>query len=134
MRGNQRRTTRRLSVILAVALAGSMLVGCGGGGSKSDTATSSVTPVPVTAPPSAAATIAISGFAFGAPVTVAPGEVVTVVNSDPVPHTVTANDGRSFDARVGPDGRTFLTAPTRPGSYAFTCTIHPTMHGTLVVR
>lgn len=117
------------AVIVAVGLAG-----CDRGGLTSDTATASVTPVPVTAPPTAAGTLSISGFAFGPPLTVAPGQVVSIVNADPVPHTVVADDKQSFDVQVGPNGRAFLTAPTAPGSYPFTCTIHPMMHGTLIVR
>jgi plastocyanin len=123
----------RASVVVLAALAGLLLVGCGRGSLTSDTATATVRPMAVTAPPAAAATISISGFNFGAPVTVSPGQVVTVVNADPAPHTVTADDKHSFDASVAPDGRTFLTAPMTPGRYPFTCTVHPMMHGTLIV-
>lgn len=132
--GRPFRSTPAIRAAVGVVLVGTALVGCASGSLKSDTATSSVTPAPVTAPASAAATISISGFAFGAPVTVQPGQVVTVVNADPAPHTVTADDKHSFDAHVAPNGQTFLTAPTAPGSYPFTCTVHPMMHGTLIVR
>lgn len=132
--GRPARSVPAVRAALGAVLAAAALAGCGSGSLTSDTATGSITPAPVTAPPSAAATISISGFAFGAPVTVQPGQVVTVVNADPAPHTVTADDKHSFDAHVDPDGRTFLTAPTAPGSYPFTCTVHPMMHGTLIVR
>ena len=126
-----RTTPMRLAIgVAAVALAAA---GCNSGGLKSDTATSSVTPVPVTAPAAVPGTITIQSFDFGSPLTVSPGQAITVVNMDPAPHTVTADDGHSFDTPVAPDGRAFLAAPKAPGRYPFHCTVHPTMHGTLVV-
>lgn len=79
----------------------------------------------------AGASLAIQGFAFGA-TTVAPGGQVTVDNGDDAPHTVTATGG-AFDADVGPAGTTTFAAPGDPGTYAFTCQIHPDMSGTLTV-
>ena len=56
-----------------------------------------------------------------------------MVNQDSAPHTVTADDG-SFDASAAPSGGTgSFTAPATPGSYAFHCSVHPNMHGTLTV-
>jgi plastocyanin len=78
------------------------------------------------------ATIRISGFAFSA-VSAPAGATVTVSNTDGVAHTVTADNG-SFDVTVPAKGATTIVAPTKPGSYRFTCSIHPNMHGTLVVR
>lgn len=68
------------------------------------------------------------------PLAVAPGQVVEVVDKDGEPHTLTATDG-SFDTgsfEAGDPGR--FTAPSKAGTYAFTCTIHPSMTGTLTVR
>lgn len=74
------------------------------------------------------------GFAPN-PLEVAPGTVVTVKNADPVaPHTVTSDDGTSFDTGNLAAGATgTFTAPTTPGDYAYKCSIHPTMTGTLTV-
>jgi plastocyanin len=122
-----------VTAVLALALA-LTAVGCGRGSLTSDTATSSVTPQPVTAPPVLATSITIQSFAFGAPITVSPGQVLTIVNSDPAPHTVTADDGHSFDTPVSPGGRATMTAPSAAGRYPFSCVVHPTMHGMLIVR
>jgi plastocyanin len=68
------------------------------------------------------------------PITASPGQVVRVLDGDDEPHTVTAEDG-SFD--TGSFDKTepgTFTAPTKPGTYAFICSIHPSMHGTLTVR
>ena len=79
------------------------------------------------------ATIAISGMKFTSPASVAPGATVTVTNSDGAEHTVTADAGNAFNVEVeGKETATF-TAPTQPGTYAFHCTYHPTMHGQLIV-
>ena len=75
--------------------------------------------------------IRISDFSFSTPPSVAPGAEVTVVNDDSSFHTVTAADG-SFDV-AAPSGTVTFTAPDEPGEYAFACTPHPNMTGTLVV-
>jgi plastocyanin len=87
------------------------------------------------APASAAGTITIQGFAFSAPLTVAPGTQITVLNKDGAEHTVTADSAGGFDVTVPAEGTATFTAPNAPGSYAFHCSVHPQMkHGTLVVK
>ena len=49
-------------------------------------------------------------------------------------HTVTAAKRRLRHRRIGAKATVNLVAPTAPGSYRFTCLIHPQMSGTLVVR
>ena len=78
--------------------------------------------------------IAIADMKFSAPLTVAPGATVTVVNSDSVEHTVTADSGNAFNVEVGDNGTATFTAPTQPGTYAYNCTYHPAMHGQLIVQ
>ncbi|WP_427174567.1 cupredoxin domain-containing protein [Arthrobacter sp. 92] len=97
---------------------------------------SSVMPSTTEARPNSATTaITIKDFAFGTPITVAPGATVTVTNQDSADHTVTADQGQAFDAKVkGSGGTATFTAPSRPGTYAFHCTHHPNMHGTLTVK
>ncbi len=79
-------------------------------------------------------TITIAGFAFGQPLTVAPGATVEVVNSDAAPHNVTAADGSFETPDLGQDETATFTAPTEPGTYEFTCSLHPEMIGSLVVE
>lgn len=87
------------------------------------------------APASAADTITIQSFAFSAPLTVAPGTQITVMNKDGVEHTVTADTTGGFDVTVPAGGTATFAAPSAPGSYAFHCSIHPQMaHGTLIVK
>ncbi|MEO5781477.1 UNVERIFIED_ORG: plastocyanin [Arthrobacter sp. UYEF10] len=72
---------------------------------------------------------------YGAPLTVAPGAIVTVTNMDSAGHTVTADLGQAFDVDVrGSGGTATFTAPSAPGSYAHHCTYHPNMRGTLIVK
>lgn len=121
-----------LAVLLVPVLAG--LGGCAAGGgspappsSASQAATGGSTAV--------ATSITIKDFGYGAPVTVSPGAMVTVTNLDSAPHTVTADEGSAFDADVKGSGATAtFTAPSQPGTYAYHCTYHPNMRGTLVVK
>jgi plastocyanin len=80
------------------------------------------------------ATITIAGFAFGKPLTVAPGATIKVVNTDAAPHNVTAADGSFETPDLNQDDTANFTAPTTPGNYEFTCTLHPEMTGTLTVE
>ena len=74
-------------------------------------------------------------FSFeGATVTIQAGGKVTWKNMGQTPHTATADDG-SFDTGTVDPGK--LKAETKafkqPGTFAYHCTIHPQMHGTVVV-
>ena len=116
----------RTSLFLAALLTG--VAGCASGGGS---------PAPTSAPAStpSASTITVKSFAFGDPITVSPGSTVTVTNRDTAKHTVTADQGQAFDVEVKSGGGTAtFTAPSQPGTYAFHCTYHPTMHGTLTVK
>jgi plastocyanin len=66
-------------------------------------------------------------------ITVKPGATVTVVNKDSVAHTVTSTKGafNTMDVNGG-QSKTF-TAPNTPGTYAYICSIHQYMSGTLIV-
>lgn len=124
----------RLAAAAAMTL---LLAACGGssgGGSASPTATTSeTTGASASSSAAAGAQITIAGFSFGGPLTVKAGQTVSVKNSDSVAHTVTADDGTSFDASVDANATATFTAPSKPGTYKYHCTIHPQMHGTLVV-
>jgi plastocyanin len=79
--------------------------------------------------------VVISNFRFSpATDTVKPGARVTVTNQDGVTHTVTADDGHSFDTGNLAYGGSQTISVSKPGSYSYHCTIHPYMHGTLVVK
>lgn len=67
-----------------------------------------------------------------AQLTVAAGQTVTWKNSGLGPHTVTADAGQ-FNSGVLQSGETFSYTFATPGTYAYSCTIHPTMHGKVVV-
>ncbi len=77
----------------------------------------------------------ISNFKFApASVTVKPGAGVAVTNEDSTAHTATADDGHSFDTGDLAQGASQTISVSKPGSYAYHCSIHPFMHGTLVVK
>ena len=118
-----------LAVVAAVACGGSSGTPAGGAsGSTVATSPATGTSVPATGP-----AITISGFSFGAALTVKAGQKITVKNADAVTHTVTADDGKSFGVTVNGNGSATFSAPSKPGTYKFHCTIHPQMHGTLIV-
>lgn len=63
------------------------------------------------------------------------GETVTFKNLDVAGHSVTSDDGKSFDTGVvGKDQTATFKAPAKAGSYPFHCTPHPNMKATLVVE
>jgi len=131
------------AVVAATVLVG--LSGCGssGGGPGSTPATtassaaSSVASVSTpgsTAETSATVVITITNFAYQGPDSVTPGSTVTVKNEDSQAHTVTSDQAGLFDAVVPGGGNVVFTAPTTAGSYAYHCTYHSNMHGTLIVE
>jgi plastocyanin len=118
-----------LSVMAATAL---LLAGCGGGGSPSASASGSPSQGASGGNSSA---VKISNFKFlPASVTVKQGAGLTVTNQDSTSHTATADDGHSFDTGTLADGASQTITVSKPGSYPYHCSIHPFMHGTLVVK
>ena len=79
-----------------------------------------------------AVTITDAGFNPGDMV-VAPGQDVMWTNTGLNPHTVTSDTG-AFDSGTLNKNQTFdLAAPAAPGVYAYHCTFHAFMHGTVTV-
>jgi len=88
------------------------------------------------ATPAAAAqthTVAMDGTRFiPATITVKRGDRVVWVNKDPFPHTATA--GQTFDSKSVAAGRSWSYVARKPGEFAYVCTLHPGMKGTLIVQ
>ena len=91
-------------------------------------------PLAAPAQSAGAATVHIKNFMFvPATLTVAPGTVVTFINDDQEPHTVTATD-KSFDSEGLDTNQKYTHAFAKAGTYQIFCEVHPYMHGTIVVK
>lgn len=78
--------------------------------------------------------ITVEDFKFIGPESVSPGATITVINKDVAPHTVTSEEEGVFDVQFEGGETVTFTAPDEPGEYAYICSIHPAMMGTLVVE
>lgn len=65
--------------------------------------------------------------------TVKAGSTVTWANRDEEPHTVTSDTGL-FRSGAMDTNESFSFKFDKPGTYHFTCSIHPRMVGTIVVQ
>jgi plastocyanin len=89
-------------------------------------------PAPVTVKPTI---VTIGNFAFDAQtVTVEPGATVTWINQDDAPHTVVADDGKSFRSKVLDTGEQFSFTFMSAGTWGYFCSVHPHMTGKVVVK
>jgi plastocyanin len=78
--------------------------------------------------------IVVKDFMFmPTPLTVNAGSTVTWANMDDEPHTVVSNTGL-FRSGVMDTNDSFSFKFDKPGTYHFTCSIHPRMVGTIVVK
>jgi plastocyanin len=66
-------------------------------------------------------------------VTIKAGAILTWVNRDEEPHTVTSETGL-FRSGAMDTNDTFVFKFDKPGTYHFLCSIHPQMVGTIVVE
>jgi plastocyanin len=125
-----------LSLLLVTAAIAVPLAGCGGGSSASTTAKSTGTSTQSQSASGGSSTaVTISNFKFApATLTVKHGARVTVTNDDSTAHTATADTGNSFDTGTIDPGSSKAITVSKAGSYAYHCSIHPFMHGTLVVK
>ncbi|HLZ93293.1 MAG TPA: cupredoxin family copper-binding protein [Candidatus Acidoferrum sp.] len=78
--------------------------------------------------------VKIDNFSFGpTSITVAVGTTVTWTNRDDIPHTV-VSDEKVFKSKVLDTDEKFSYTFTKPGTYAYFCSIHPKMTGKVVVQ
>jgi plastocyanin len=90
--------------------------------------------LPSRAETSDTAKILVKDFAFNpTPLTVKAGSTVTWTNVDDEPHTVVSDTG-VFKSGGMDTNETFSYKFDKPGTYRFTCSIHPRMVGTVVVQ
>ena len=61
------------------------------------------------------------------------GDKVTFINDDDDAHTATADDA-TWDSEGLNQHQKWTRAFTKSGKVAYHCTVHPMMHGTIVVR
>lgn len=82
--------------------------------------------------PPPAATITIVDLSFTGSPSIAAGEPLTIINSDTVAHTWTAEDFSFNSGNINPgDQHTHIFEAA--GEYAYFCEIHPEMTGTVTV-
>jgi plastocyanin len=125
-------TMRRLvGPLLLVAAVAIIAASCNGSGPSAYGASASTAATTTAATATNAATI--KGFSFQPEVLkVKVGAKVTWTNDDTVAHTVTADTNSFASGNLQPGG-SFSFTFTRPGTYAYHCSIHPSMHGSVVV-
>jgi plastocyanin len=124
-----------IRIVLATALL-AIITGCGSSYSSSPS-----TPSPTPAPAGASTTVTIpanartlgTGAYVPNPATVSQGTSVTWSNTDSTTHDMVADNGAFDSGRVGPNGAYSFTF-TQRGTYAYHCSIHPSMTGTIVVQ
>lgn len=74
------------------------------------------------------------------PLTVKTGTSVTWTNNDSSIHTVTSglpelgNVGTLFDSSLISPGNTFVHVFDKQGTFDYSCTLHPFMHGQVIVK
>ena len=78
--------------------------------------------------------IVVKDFMFmPTPLTVKAGSTVTWINRDDEPHTVVSDAGL-FKSGGMDTNESFSFKFDKPGTYHFSCSIHPRMVGTIVVQ
>jgi plastocyanin len=102
------------------------------------TASISFQPVPprvaAASSPAGKAEVKIDNFSFSpAAFKVKAGTQITWTNGDDIPHTV-VSDGQAFKSKVLATGEKFTFTPDKPGTYSYSCSIHPNMTGKVVVE
>ncbi|MFJ1825661.1 cupredoxin family copper-binding protein [Streptomyces sp. NPDC088178] len=86
--------------------------------------------------PASANAVTIKNFAFSpAKLTVKAGTKVTWTNTDPDTHTVTSKQGSGGPLKSAglATNATYSYTFTKPGTYAYYCSIHPFMTATVEV-
>jgi plastocyanin len=80
--------------------------------------------------------VVIKGFKFvPATLTVRVGTKVTFTQEDSTPHTVSGSGNSAFlNSAALNKGQSYTVTFSKAGTYHYICSIHPTMHGTVIVK
>jgi plastocyanin len=80
--------------------------------------------------------VKIDNFSFTpATLTLAAGTTVTWTNRDDIPHTVVSTDDpKTFKSKVLDTDEKFSFTFSKPGTFAYFCSIHPKMTGKVIVQ
>ena len=79
-------------------------------------------------------TVVMEGTSFQpADLKISVGDTVVWVNKDPFPHTATSKNGE-FDSKEIAEGKSWKHTFKTKGDFAYVCTLHPPMKGTLKVE
>jgi plastocyanin len=120
------RTIVPWSALMVVLILSFMAAGC--------------TSSPATTPPAtfngAENSVVIKNFAFSpAIITIKAGASVTWVNQDGTDHTVVSDTGSAvaFESKTLSNGGSYSFTFSKPGTYSYHCSIHPSMTGTITV-
>jgi amicyanin len=101
--------------------------------SSASTTPSAGAPSGTSQPVAGVTRVAIKDYKYAPPaLTVRVGATVAWTNEDAVPHSATVAGG--FDTGLFDKGQTRTITFARAGTFHYICTIHPFMHGTVVVR
>jgi plastocyanin len=135
-----------LSGLLTTLVIMLVLTGCGGGtGATTTTAVGPTTTGGASTTEGASTTassaaggaggqVVLKNFAFDpASVTIKAGESVTWTNQDSTTHTVDADNGEFKSGDLAPNA-TFTFKFDKAGTYAYHCSIHPSMKATVIVQ
>jgi len=134
---------RAIALLFACLALGLVVAGCGGGDDNNSDSGSSDTkeqPAPKAEDTGGGgggggAQVSMKDIKFNpSTVTIKAGGTVTWTNDDSVGHDVTADDFDSGSAGGIEPGATFQHKFAKAGSYAYVCTVHPGMKGTVKVK
>jgi plastocyanin len=120
------RSLLSLTAVLAV-------IGCSSGSSyNSVTGTPNPGPPP---PPVTTTSVDLRNLAFSPrAIQVTPGATVQFTNDDGIQHNITFSSGSVSDPIDFSTGSRSVVMPTATGTYAYHCTIHAGMTGTILVQ
>jgi plastocyanin len=104
---------------------------CGGGGSDNQI----TNPPPPPPPPVATTSVTLQNLAFNPKaIKVSPSATVSFTNSDGIAHNVTFSSTAVTSVGNFSTGTKTVVMPATPGTYAYHCTIHAGMTGSVLVQ
>ena len=84
--------------------------------------------------PVSSTSVTIQNFTFSpSTITVKVGDKVTWTNQDSIQHSATADDN-SWDTGLLSQGKSGTVTFNKAGTFSYHCSIHPNMHGTVIVQ